>query len=223
MILNKIQRTKLKVILTFSLLIAFWQVHSEVSPPKGSRILKQTSTDVRMTGYFPNVVLITHEGKEVRFYQDLIKDKVVLISFMYTTCEGICPMTIANLVKVQEGLGKRIGRDVFLYSITLDPERDTPEVLKEYAKAVGAKKGWPFLTGKYEDIELLRHRLGIADPDPVIDADRSQHGGILIYGNEAIGRWASIAALNKPKDILKALFRVMHQPLSKKKHCIEKL
>jgi protein SCO1/2 len=78
---------------------------------------------------FPNVTLTTHEGKKVKFYDDLLKDKIVIINFMYVKCEGICPGTTANLVKVQKLLGDRIGKDIFMYSITLKPEEDTPEKL----------------------------------------------------------------------------------------------
>ncbi len=79
--------------------------------------------------YFPNVPLVTHEGKSVRFFDDLIKDKVVLINFVYTSCEDSCPLETARLAVVQRILGDRVGRDVFMYSITVDPETDTPEVL----------------------------------------------------------------------------------------------
>src|SRR3989449_3130277 len=76
-------------------------------------------------GYFPNVLLRTHENKTVRFYDDLVKGKIVLINFMYAKCEGLCPRQTANLVQVQQALGKHVGRDIFMYSITLKPEQDS--------------------------------------------------------------------------------------------------
>src|SRR3954452_10233507 len=79
--------------------------------------------------YFPNFELTTHEGKKVRFYDDLIKDKIVVINFMYAQCEGICVPVTQNLKRVQNLLGKRVGRDIFMYSITLKPDEDTPEKL----------------------------------------------------------------------------------------------
>lgn len=205
----KDKKTPLVVVLVSAIFLAFWGAKPKVVSQNTPRDQEQASARARMEDHFPNVVLRTHENQEVRFYDDLVKGKVVLISFMYTACEGICPMTTANLVRVQNLLGDLVGRDIFLYSITLDPETDTPEVLKQYAEAVGAKRGWPFLTGKYKDIELLRHRLGISDPDPVIDADKSQHGGILVYGNEARGRWAAIPALIKPERIVQAVLKVI--------------
>src|SRR3989442_8677148 len=98
-------------------------------------------------GYFPNAILRTHQNKPVRFHDDLIKGKVVLINFMYTNREAPCPRQTANLAAVQRALGDRVGRDIFMYSITLKPEEDTPKVLQEYAKSNGAKPGWLSLTG----------------------------------------------------------------------------
>lgn len=141
--------------------------------------------------YFPNVVLTTHEGKKVRFYDDLIKDKIVMINMMYAECDGICTGVTANLARVQKALGKRVGRDIFMYSITLKPEHDSPKALKEYAKMHGVKPGWFFLTGDPKDIELLRRKLGFTNPDPKLDADTSQHVGMVRYGNEPLQQWAA--------------------------------
>jgi len=154
-------------------------------------------------GYSPNVVLWTHENKTVRFYDDLIKGKIVLINFMYARCEGICPAQTANLVKVQQALESRVGQDIFMYSITLKPQQDTPQVLQEYARVHGVKPGWLFLTGRGEDIEKLRRKLGFVDPDPIVDKDKSQHIGVVLYGNEALDRWAACPALTDPEEIAK--------------------
>src|SRR5712691_4325773 len=116
-------------------------------------------------------------------------EQVVLINFLYVTCGDICPLMTANLVQVQAALGERLGREVFMYSITLDPQADTPEALKQYAAGYGVKPGWYFLTGQDEEIQRLRRTLGLYDRDPRIDADKTQHTGLFIYGNEATGRW----------------------------------
>lgn len=147
--------------------------------------------------HFPNVLLTTHEGKQVRFYDDLIKDQIVVINFMYVKCEAVCPPITANLVKLQNLLGSRLGRDIFMYSFTLKPEQDSPEVLRKYARAYRAKKGWTFLTGTPEDMELLRRKLGFTDPDPKLDADKSNHIGNVRYGNEALQLWGSCPGLSK--------------------------
>jgi len=153
--------------------------------------------------YFPNVLLRTHENKTVRFYDDLVKGKIVLINFMYAKCKGLCPRQTANLVQVQQALGKHVGRDIFMYSITLKPEQDSPQVLQEYARTHGVKPGWLFLTGKGEDIEKLRRKLGFVDPDPAVDKDKSQHIGVVVYGNEALDRWAACPALTEPGEIVR--------------------
>lgn len=157
---------------------------------------------------FPNVVLTTHEGKKVRFYDDLIKDKIVIFNFMYAACDGICPGTTANLLQVQKLLGDRVGKDIFMYSITLKPEQDTPEVLKEYAEAYQVKPGWLFLTGDPKDIELLRRKLGFIDRDPVRDADKSNHIGMVRYGNERMQWWAGCPGMLRASGIVKSISRV---------------
>ncbi len=157
----------------------------------------------------PNVVLRTQENRPVRFYDDLIKGRTVVISFMFTSCQAICPRTSANMLKLQKALGDHVGRDVFFYSLTLDPKTDTPAVLEKYARSIGAGAGWTFLTGKAEDLESLRRTLGLFDPDPKVDADKTQHGALLVYGNDAIGRWSVIPALGDAERIANAVRRVM--------------
>src|SRR5262245_56223091 len=94
----------------------------------------------------PNVELTTQRGEHVRFYDDLVRDRTVVIQFFFTHCEGICPVSTGTMLSLQEELGERLGRDVDFLSITLDPARDTPEVLAEHARAIGARPGWTFLT-----------------------------------------------------------------------------
>src|SRR5207244_9429441 len=84
--------------------------------------------------YFPNVTLTTQDGASVRFYDDLVKGKIVAINLIYTSCTYACPLETARLAQVQKLLGDRMGRDVFFYSITIDPDHDTPAVLKAYAE-----------------------------------------------------------------------------------------
>src|SRR6185503_13125790 len=162
-------------------------------------LVNTTSTRDRIRArHFPNLLLTTHEGKKVRFYDDLLKDKIVVINFMYVKCERVCPGITANLVKLQKLLGNRLGQDIFMYSFTLKPEQDSPEVLRKYAEAYHAKKGWTFLTGAPDDMELLRRKLGFTDPDPKLDAIKSNHIGNVRYGNEPRLLWGSCPGLSKP-------------------------
>src|SRR5437868_6922185 len=127
----------------------------------GSCLISARQSDAGpRAGYFPNAVLRTHEDKSVLFYDDLIAGNFVTINFMYTGCGDICPGMTANLVEVQRLLGERVGRDIFMYSITLQPELDTPEILRGYADTFGVQPGWLFLTGERADIETLRRKLG---------------------------------------------------------------
>ena len=148
------------------------------------------SRDRTQARYFPNVELTTHEGKKVRFYDDLIKDKIVIINFMYAECKGICPGITANLLKVQKLLGNRIGRDIFMYSITLKPEEDSPQDLRHYVQMHRVKPGWLFLTGKPDEIDALRRKLGFSNTNPKLDNDKTNHIGMIRYGNEPRQWWA---------------------------------
>lgn len=145
--------------------------------------------------YFPNVPLVTHEGESVRFF-DLIEDKVVAVNFIYTTCPDTCPLETARMAKVQKILGDRVGKDVFMYSITIDPERDTPEVLAEYAERYGAGPGWWFLTGKEEDITLLRRKLGLYIEE--IQDGSNNHNLNLVIGNQRTGQWLKRSPFENP-------------------------
>ena len=155
--------------------------------------------------YFPNFLLRTHEGKEVRFYDDLIHGKHVVINMMYADCQGLCPPMTANLVKVQQMLKDRVGKDIFIYSITLQPEKDTPKALKEYADMHGVKKGWLYLTGKPADIEVLRRKLGFVDPDPERDKDKTNHIGLVRIGNEMTDMWIAYPGIAKPQNLMKRI------------------
>ena len=149
------------------------------------------------SNYFPNVTLITHEGESVRFFDDLIEDKVVVINFIYTTCPDVCPLETAKLTELQAILGDRVGRDVFMYSITIDPETDSPEVLKDYTQRYGVGPGWTFLTGKEDDITLLRKKLGLYIEE-IQDEDSNDHNLSLIIGNQGTGRWMKRSPFEDP-------------------------
>jgi len=160
------------------------------------------------TGRLPNPTVFTHEGRAVKFYDDLIRDKVVAISMTYAQCTATCPATMGNLIRVQDMLGERIGRDVFMYSITLFPEVDTPRVLKQYAEKFGVKSGWTFLTGTPSDIESLRFALGFYDLDPAVDAIRTQHANMIRIGNAAYDRWTMSPGLVRPELIVSTINHV---------------
>lgn len=140
--------------------------------------------------YFPNLPVVTHDGRTLHFYDDLIKGKIVVINFIYTSCANICPLTTARLAEVKDRLGDAVGRDIFFYSITLDPVMDGPEVLAKYAETYKAGPGWLFLTGKPDDIELIRHKLG--ERSRVL----SEHRNDVMLGNDRTGEWGRDSAFS---------------------------
>ena len=158
----------------------------------------------------PNIPLITHEGKRVLFYDDLVKNKVVSLNFFFAKCDEICPLVMANLAKVQNLLGSQVGRDLFMYSFTLKPEEDTVEVLKHHHQMYGAKPGWTFLTAKPDDMEKLRRAIGFTYPDPAIDKDKTQHIGNVRYGNEPLMLWSACPGMAHAKWIAETLEWMVH-------------
>ena len=135
--------------------------------------------------YFPNVTLINQDGKQVRFYDDLLKGKIVAIYLFYTHCVDACPLETARMIQVQKMLGDRVGKDIFFYALSIDPKRDTPEVLKAYAARFHAGPGWLFLTGKREDIDVIRYRLGERGA-------KEGHGNTVRLGNVAASQWMKL-------------------------------
>lgn len=157
--------------------------------------------------YFPNVALITQDGKTVHFYDDLLKDKIVAIDLIYTHCLDNCPLETARLAQVQKLLGDRLGKDIFFYSISIDPKRDTPDVLKAYAQKFHAGPSWLFLTGNESDIELISKKLGLySAPDP---SDRDGHTPTLLVGKVATGQWRKYSALDNPSFLVWKMSELM--------------
>jgi protein SCO1/2 len=148
--------------------------------------------------YFANVAVKDQSNRRLRFYDDLVKGKTVLINFMFTTCGDFCPRATQNLARVQDGLGERLGRDIFMVSVSLDPRRDTPRRLARYATDHHARPGWHFVTGAVSAVNEIRNRLGAGGED------KMQHTGIVLVGNEPAGRWRHFYALSKASDLAEA-------------------
>jgi protein SCO1/2 len=147
--------------------------------------------------YFPNVILTTQDGAKVHFYDDVLKGKSVVIDLIYTSCVDSCPLETARLAQVQKMLGDRVGKDIFFYSISIDPTHDTPKVLKAYAQKYHIGPGWTFLTGKKADIELISKKLGLySEPDP---NDRDGHTPSVLIGNEPSGQWMRNSATDNAR------------------------
>jgi len=147
--------------------------------------------------HFPNIELITQDGKKVHFYDDLIKGKIVAIDLIYTHCKDMCPLETARLAQVQRLLGDRVGKDIFFYSISIDPERDTPAELAAFAEKYHAKPGWLFLTGKEEDIKLVTKKLGLSRNSDA--ANKDGHTASLMVGDVPAGQWMRNSAVDNPQ------------------------
>ncbi len=146
--------------------------------------------------YFTDVELTDHNGKQLRFYSDVLQGKTVVIESFFTSCTGTCPLMNSTFAKIQKAVGDRLGKDVFLVSITVDAENDTPKKLKEYAAHMKARPGWMFLTGKKENVDQALHKLGLAVKS------REEHKNLFIVGNERTGLWKKVQGLGKPDEIV---------------------
>src|SRR3954464_13238012 len=164
--------------------------------------------------YFPNVALTTQDGKTVRLYDDLLKGKSVAINVIFTECTDVCPLETANLVQLQRVLGARVGREIFFYSISIDPKRDTPAVLKAYAERYHVAPGWQFLTGKQEDINLIAQKLGLTSMTDAVNRDGHQPS--LMIGNEATGRWMRNSATDNPRFLAITMSNYFHWKVEQK-------
>ena len=154
--------------------------------------------------YFSDVELINQDGQKVRFYTDVLKNKVVVVNTFFTTCTNICPPMNRNFEKIQEALGDRLGKDAFLVSITVDPETDTPTRLKEYGRRFHARPGWMFLTGKKENVDWALYKLG-----QYVET-KDDHTSIFIIGNEPKGLWKKAMGLAKAEELIKIVEDVIN-------------
>ena len=157
---------------------------------------------------YPNVPLINQDGETLYFYDDLIKGKVVTINFMFTSCGDSCPMETAKLRKVQEMLGKHAGKNVYMYSITVDPDRDTPAALKAYMQKFNIGLGWQFLTGKKADIDQIRKKLAMYSEE---EEELSDHAINFVLGNEATGQWFKRTPFDLPEALIATLLGRLQQ------------
>jgi protein SCO1 len=169
---------------------------SEQGPSASPPSVQRENAD---RAYFSDRILITQDGKALRFYTDLLKDKTVLIQFMYTQCQEACPLTTQQLAETQPLLGQRLGKDIFFLSFSVDPGTDTPALLQEYSRRFKAGPGWLFLTGKKDDMDAVTHQLG--QVSPYIEG----HLPIFIIGNVLTGHWMKLQPYTTPAAIAREL------------------
>ena len=154
----------------------------------------------------PDLALLDQDGRKVRFYSDLLKDKVVVMSFFYTSCEYLCSMQGEVFSKLQALLGERAGKSVFLVSVTLDPATDTPERLKAWGARYGVKPGWTLVTGEEPEMNKLLVKMTGSS------AGRNMHSSVTIIGNDRRGAWVGADGVGAPEDLLKIIDEVEKRP-----------
>jgi protein SCO1/2 len=170
----------------------------------------QAYTAYQLRQHLPNIQLVNQDGKKLRFYDDLIKGKIVMIQFMFTSCDRLCPMVTPNLVKVQKELQKQAPGEVNLVSISVDPDHDTPAALKAYAAKFHVGPNWQFLTGRKSEIERLRRELGVFDPENTT----FEHMNVVTIGKEPTGQWFCMRALNRSDVIAYTVLRLTNRMTS---------
>jgi protein SCO1 len=191
------------------------QIRDDNQPTQSNSV--QQGTTAQSTGanaeqspahkYFTDVVLINQNGEKMRFYSDLLKGKVVIINSFFATCQGVCLPLNRNLEKVQQALGDRIGKDVYIISISVDPAVDTPESLKAYAKNLHAKPGWYFLTGDKQNVDYALNKLG------QFVNKKEDHLNIFIIGNERTGLWKKAFGLAPENELVKVVESVLNDQI----------
>jgi protein SCO1/2 len=184
---------------------AWRRVSGLATPAQLAQIVTSTPTSAAQS-YFTDTPLVDQDGRQLRFYSDLLKGKVVVINSFFTTCKDSCPVMAATLARLQERIGDRLGKSVHLISITVDPEVDTPAKLKEFAEHMKAKPGWEFVTGKKESLEIVLRKIG------QYAENRDSHTSLFIIGNEQTGLWKKALGMAKPDDIISIVESVINDP-----------
>lgn len=169
--------------------------HSEHNQEESKTDWKENTSKL----VIPDVEVLTQDGKQVKFFTDLVKGKKVMINFIYTSCQLTCPIAGRNFAKLQEYLKKESEEDVFLISVSTDPTVDTPQILKKWSKKFGRRDGWTLVTGDESKMQELLMALTGSLPQ------RGLHSSLLILFNEANGAWEKGSSLVEPKLLLAGL------------------
>jgi len=171
----------------------------DVGPGEATQASSAAELDAAARNWFTDTVLVDQHGKAHRFYSDLIRGKKVLINFAFASCETACSPITANLAQVQRRLGDRVGRDVRMITVTVDPARDTPERLRGFAEKFHAGPGWYFLSGAREDVEAVLRKLGGYTDEP------AEHSTGVLIGDATTGTWVKGLGMSPPEQLAAAI------------------
>jgi protein SCO1/2 len=172
--------------------------HAGPAPARAAETVKLTLQDLE---------LVDQDGRPLRFRSEALGDRIVAIDFIYTTCTTICPVLSSLFAEVQDRLGERLGRELWLISISVDPIRDTPRRLRAYARKFGSRPGWIWLTGAKPAVDKVLVGLG------AYTAAIEDHPPMFLIGDAGRGRWTRLNGFPDPGEIVERLdqLRAMHR------------
>jgi len=199
--MNTAMTSRLTMILS---LLSLFILCGSVLAQEPSQPQSQTTAESPGKKYFTDVLLVNQNGEKMRFYSDLLQNKVVVINSFFATCTGSCLPLNRNLEKLQKALGEHMGKEVYFLSISVDPTVDTPTSLKAYAKKLNAGPGWYFLSGDKENVDFALKKIG-----QFVD-DKNDHLNIFIIGNERTGLWKKAFGLAQNEELLKVVESVLN-------------
>ena len=156
--------------------------------------------------YFKDIVLTDQNGHRVRLYEDVMKDRTIVMNSFFASCKGSCPIMTQTYASLQNHFADHVGKDLMLVSITVDPKNDTPLRLAEYARRAKAKPGWILLTGTPDEVTHALKKIGQYSETP------ESHLNVMIVGNDKTGLWKKAFALAKPEEIAKIVDSVLNDP-----------
>jgi len=160
----------------------------------------RAASEEKARNYFSNLEVIDQNGQQLNFYDDVLKDKVVAISFIFTNCQGACPLMTRNLSLVRDLLGGEVGKSIHFVSISIDPVRDSPTAMKEFAQTHDADQdGWMWITGDPENLTRIVKKLGTYTED--VEA----HTTMVLAANVRTAHWTKIPPNVPPNGIVERL------------------
>ena len=160
----------------------------------------KAASEAKARDYFSNVELVDQDGRSLKFYDEVLKDNIVVISFIFTNCQSACPLMTRNLTMIRDMLREDERRAIQFVSISIDPLRDTPAAMKEFAQKHEADNGgWLWLTGLPDDVNFVTQRLGSYTDDP------EAHTTTLLAANVPNAHWTKIEPTVPPNGVVARL------------------
>jgi cytochrome oxidase Cu insertion factor (SCO1/SenC/PrrC family) len=166
----------------------------------GNTPTDKAASDAKARDYFSNVELIDQNGRSLKFYDEVLKDKIVVISFIFTNCQSACPLMTRNMMMIRDMLRADERRAIQFVSISIDPLRDSPSAMKDFAQKHDADQdGWLWLTGQPDDVNFITKRLGSYTDDP------EMHTTTLLAANVRNAHWTKIEPNVPPNGVVARL------------------